>query len=297
MQEKEPRRANVLAVDDKPANLITLDAVLGADFNVIRASSGPHAISILESRQDVDVILMDVQMPIMDGFETASCIKGMEGCQDIPIVFITAVYNEDPFIKQGYKAGAVDYFGKPFDPEILKLKVGIYASFTQKAHMLKERDRRIRETEALLHTGRKLSRSFERFKAGVIVTDRQGRVVHTTQEALDLWNDLAPAQRYAEGTVLGWWRRDGTLLGARPDPLARALDHCETCLDAHLEIPCADRAPRSILCCAAPLRDLDGGLVGAALVVHDATERRQIESDLETHIHRLASAGAELAPG
>jgi CheY-like chemotaxis protein len=118
------RRMHVLAVDDIPANLIALEAVLGRDHALIMANSGAEAISTLEKRDDIDIILMDLQMPKMDGFETAVRIRKMERCRDIPIIFITAVYKEDPLIRKGYEAGAVDYFTKPFDPEILKLKVG-----------------------------------------------------------------------------------------------------------------------------------------------------------------------------
>src|SRR5688572_5567709 len=109
MDSRRWRRANVLAVDDQPANLIALDAVLSDEFDVIRASSGEEALSILRMRDDIDVILMDAQMPVMDGFETAAKVKEIPHCRDTPIVFVTAVYQEDPFVKQGYKAGAVDY--------------------------------------------------------------------------------------------------------------------------------------------------------------------------------------------
>ena len=115
-------------------------AVVGPEYDVVRAGSGPEAIEVVKSRSDIDVILMDVQMPVMDGFETAAQIKKIEGGQDLPIVFITAVYREDPHVKRGYQSGGIDYFSKPFDPDILKLKVGIYATFRQRATLLKERE-------------------------------------------------------------------------------------------------------------------------------------------------------------
>src|SRR5688572_25028907 len=88
------RQINVLAVDDTSANLFALEAVLGGECNVVRASSGPEAIAILESGADIDIILMDVQMPMLDGYETAELIQKMEPARHIPIVFITAVYRE-----------------------------------------------------------------------------------------------------------------------------------------------------------------------------------------------------------
>src|SRR3954465_6413863 len=100
-------KPKVLAVDDKPANLIALEAVLADEYEMINAESGVEALAVLQKRQDIDVILMDIQMPNMDGFEAAKRIKALPGCADIPIIFITAVYKEDPFIKKGYAAGAV----------------------------------------------------------------------------------------------------------------------------------------------------------------------------------------------
>jgi CheY-like chemotaxis protein len=104
-----PRLVNILAVDDKPSNLTALEAVLQGEFNVIRANSGPEALDILKVRRDIDIILMDVQMPMLDGFETATYIKQLDSAKDIPIVFITAVYHDDPWVRKGYEVGGVDY--------------------------------------------------------------------------------------------------------------------------------------------------------------------------------------------
>jgi len=177
MDAKRWRRPNVLAVDDQPANLVTLDAVLSTDFDVIRASSGEEALSILQSRDDIDVILMDIQMPGMDGCVAAERIKQLPECRDIPIVFVTAVYSEDPFIKHGYKVGAVDYFGKPFDPEILRLKVGIYASFHQKTDLLKVWAQQVEASEELLNAGRRFTAMLERQRLGVVVTEVESRLL------------------------------------------------------------------------------------------------------------------------
>ena len=120
------QKTTLLLVDDQRSNLIALEAVLsGPEYNLILAQSGMEAIELVK-RHDIALILLDIQMPGLDGFETARRIKAMESGRDIPIIFITAVYKEDPFIKKGYEAGAIDYFSKPFDPELLKLKVSLY---------------------------------------------------------------------------------------------------------------------------------------------------------------------------
>src|SRR6185503_11351399 len=144
------RRPTVLAVDDTTANLLALEAVLCKDYDVVRATSGPAAIEILKSRGDIDVILMDVQMPMLDGFETAERIKQMESCRDIPIIFVTAVFREDPWVRKGYQVGGIDYFSKPYDPDLLRLKVGVYATLKQKTDFLKERKEQLRLSEDLV---------------------------------------------------------------------------------------------------------------------------------------------------
>ncbi len=109
------RKPTILAVDDTRGNLVALEAVLDSDYDLVLADSGAKAIEILQHRNDVAVVLMDVQMPVMDGFEAARRIKELPNCHGLPIVFITAVFNEDPYVKRGYEVGGVDYFTKPFD--------------------------------------------------------------------------------------------------------------------------------------------------------------------------------------
>lgn len=266
------RRSTVLGVDDDRANLLALEATLGSQFNLVTARSGPEAIAILESRDDIDVILMDVQMPGMDGFEAAARIKQMPQCADIPIAFITAVYNEDPFIRQGYKVGGVDYFGKPFDPEILKLKLANYASFRQRAALLKERERRGRESEELVDVGRKLAAGLEHLRVGVAIADLAGRIYCATEEFHAISRDLAPPG-------------DAGLL-------ARAAADGGTFRDA-MEVRSAFGPPRFIARAASPLEESGGRVTGAVLVVHDLTERRQVERDLQKCINRMVAVEAE----
>src|SRR5262245_36351544 len=150
-------KPKLLLVDDKPANLLALEAVLGdTEYELIRASSGPQALELLR-QHDFALVLLDVQMPEMDGFETAQRMKAMPQGKDVPIIFITAIYSDDPYVRKGYLSGGVDYFCKPFDTEILRMKVRVYASFRQRDILLQERERRIRESEELLAAGRKLA--------------------------------------------------------------------------------------------------------------------------------------------
>ena len=114
---------NILIVDDRRENLLALEAVLNSpDYHLIAASSGEEALKWL-LKDDFAVILLDVQMPGMDGFETASLIRARRRNQDTPIIFITAIYQSTENIVQGYSLGAIDYLFKPFHPQTLKLKI------------------------------------------------------------------------------------------------------------------------------------------------------------------------------
>jgi len=131
-------RAKILLVDDRPENLVALEAVLGAlDQTLVRANSGEEALKALLT-DDFAVILLDVQMPGLDGFETAAHIKRRERTKDIPIIFLTAVSNGPHHTFRGYAAGAVDYLAKPFDPWILRAKVSVFVELHRKNLLLKE---------------------------------------------------------------------------------------------------------------------------------------------------------------
>ena len=126
------RPAKILMVDDRPENLLALEAILqGLGHELIKASSGEEALKCLLTT-DVAVILLDVQMPGMDGFETAAHVKRREKTRDIPILFLTAIDGEAHQAFRGYAAGGVDYLAKPFDPWLLKAKVGVFVELYDK---------------------------------------------------------------------------------------------------------------------------------------------------------------------
>jgi CheY-like chemotaxis protein len=121
-----PEPARILLVDDREENLLALEAILGGlGHELLRASSGQQALKHLLI-EDVSLILLDVQMPDMDGYETAAHIKGRERTQDIPIIFLTAIDREAHQAYRGYAVGAVDFLAKPFDPWVLRAKVDVF---------------------------------------------------------------------------------------------------------------------------------------------------------------------------
>jgi response regulator RpfG family c-di-GMP phosphodiesterase len=261
------RKINVLAVDDQPNNLVTLEAVLSKDCNLITSVSGEEALSILLSRNDIDVILLDIQMPLMDGYETAKKIKWIPGYSDLPIIFITAVFREEPFVRRGYEVGGVDYFTKPFDPEILRMKVAIYGSFRQKTDLLKEREKRVHETEELLRLGKRLSSALENLPVGVMIADRDGRVIQTN----------------------GHVSRKGEMIRRSIEPVARAITEGKTLQNVLIEIDGLE-GTKLVLCSTSPLLSIDEQVLGAVVVLQDITESKQIEKDLMNRISGLGAA-------
>lgn len=111
---------DILIVDDRFDGLLALEAVLNMpDVNLVKAQSGQEALDLL-SYYDFGLILLDVQMPEMDGFETAMRIRQNEKYKLTPIIFVTAINKDDRYIFRGYESGAVDYVFKPFEPQILR---------------------------------------------------------------------------------------------------------------------------------------------------------------------------------
>jgi serine phosphatase RsbU (regulator of sigma subunit) len=145
------RKADVLLVDDSPANLLALESVL-ADLghNLVKAGSGVEALRYLMDH-DVAVILLDVQMPGMNGFETGELIHQRERSRTTPIVYLTAHEHTDAQVFQGYAAGAVDFLVKPFVPAVLRSKVAVFVDLFQKTEQVRLQAERLREIERAEH--------------------------------------------------------------------------------------------------------------------------------------------------
>ncbi len=124
----------LLAVDDNENNLFTLRSLINRhmDVEIVEATSGQQAIEIAASSADIDLIILDVQMPEMDGFETASILKIRKRTRDIPVIFLTAAFKADEFQRQGFKLGAVDYLLKPIDDNLLLNKISAYFRLIEK---------------------------------------------------------------------------------------------------------------------------------------------------------------------
>jgi len=143
--------ANILIVDDKPANLLSIGEILSRDnIRIFKAKSGNEALKTM-LRENIDIVLLDVQMPDMDGFEVAELMRANKRTCDIPIIFITAINKEEKYIFRGYKLGAVDYIYKPITNEILRSKVNVFIKIHEQnkiiEHNTEELKQKIKELE------------------------------------------------------------------------------------------------------------------------------------------------------
>jgi len=154
------QKVKILLVDDKQENLLSLQVILANEgYAFVEATSGKDALRILLKSQDFAIILMDVQMPIMDGFETAELIRQSEKLKHVPIIFLTANMNTAEYIFKGYQAGAVDYMIKPLSPEILQTKVAVFAQLHRKNLELKAKEEQMKLlNDNILQTNKELEK-------------------------------------------------------------------------------------------------------------------------------------------
>ncbi|MBC8054231.1 MAG: hybrid sensor histidine kinase/response regulator [Sphingobacteriaceae bacterium] len=135
----------ILLVDDRPDNLMSMEIVLeNQGYQFYKATSGKDALKILLKEEDFSLILLDVRMPIMDGYETAELIYQREKLRLVPIIFITGQDYEEAAMFKGYQAGAVDYIRKPFNPQILRSKVAVFAELHRKNQLLSRQEEKLR---------------------------------------------------------------------------------------------------------------------------------------------------------
>jgi PAS domain S-box-containing protein len=180
-----PPTAAILLVDDRAENLLVLEAILEPlGQELVRAHSGEEALRLL-LRRDFAVILLDVQMPGIDGFETARLIKERQRTRHIPILFLTAISRDSDQVFRGYSAGAVDYILKPFDTDVLRSKVGVFVELWQKGELLRRQEVELRQrevAEAVFESEARYRTLAEAMPQIVWLADQGGRATYYNQQ-------------------------------------------------------------------------------------------------------------------
>src|SRR5665647_2428691 len=169
--KKNPQMIKILLIDDNADNLMSMEVILEKEgYTFSKAISGKEALKILLKEDDFSLILLDVRMPIMDGYETAELIYQREKLRHIPIIFITGQEYEEASVFKGYKIGAVDYIRKPVNPQILRSKVGVFAELYKKNQLLQRHEEKlIRINDDIL----RLNQDLEKRAAELIIANKE----------------------------------------------------------------------------------------------------------------------------
>jgi PAS domain S-box-containing protein len=190
----------ILIVDDNENNLFTLRSLINKymDVEVLEAGSGQAALEMALNDPRIDLIVLDVQMPEMDGFQTASMLKVRQKTRDIPIIFLTAAYKTDEFQKKGYEVGAADYLLKPIDDNQLINKISTYLRLIEKERELNTRlEALVEERTRELNVAKTyLEKIINNMGEALLVLDPEGRITAVNPTACRLLD-------YSESDLLG----------------------------------------------------------------------------------------------
>jgi PAS domain S-box-containing protein len=293
-----PARANVLLVDDRPANLLALEAVLdNLGHNLVKTTSGAEALELLLDR-DFAVVLLDVQMDGLDGFETARQLRARERSRHTPIIFLTAHDDDRLSAEQAYHLGAVDYLVKPLVPVILRAKVTGFIELFQKTEQVRRQAERLRQMERL-EFERKLAAENARFRAltehssdAVVLVAPDGTVLYTSPSTRGILG-------YEPGEFVG---RNGLEL-VHPDDqerisrrLAELVQAPGTSVTVETQARHKDGSWRWVECVGTNL--LAEPAVGAVVVnFRDITERQRALAALRDNEERLRTLSDNLPRG
>lgn len=266
-------KVNVLIVDDHPENLMALEAILsGPNQHLVRAYSGEEALRCLLN-QDFAVILLDVQMPGMDGFETATLIRKRPRSRHTPIIFLTAYSTSDKQMFKGYSLGAVDYLFKPIEPDILASKVAVFVDLFKKTEEVK------RQATELTVVNADLRESEERFRSlsasspvGIFLTDVEGRCTYTNPRFQSICG-LSLQESLGEAWLQSVHPEDRAQV--KIDWLNWTLANREYSSEFRVQTP--DGTLRQVHVRTSPMLSAQGELLGHVGTLEDITNRKLAE--------------------
>jgi PAS domain S-box-containing protein len=297
------RKPEILLVDDRAENIMVLRATLSSlDVTMVDANSGREALKLLLDREFA-VILLDVMMPEIDGFETARLIREREKSRLTPIIFITAMSLNDADAFKGYSVGAVDYIMKPFVPDILRSKVSVFVDLFKKTEELKRQQDIIRQIEQREYQA-KLRETTQRMEAETEIVRTEHRAVRAMVQhapmgfarlgAKQVVTDLNPvfAEQYGlpHENVIGVSLK--TLVPWLPEQIFQAVERNEPFHFQRLRLESNDQQDdqRERFCDLAtwPITDANGQSNGNIMLSVDATERVQLDQQRSDFVATLA---------
>ena len=286
------KTAPILLVDDREPNLVALEAILEPlGQEMVRATSGEQALRALLHREFA-VILLDVQMPGMDGFETATLIKERERTRHIPILFLTALRRDAGQIFKGYTAGAVDYMLKPFDPEVLRAKVSVFIELWQKSQQILEQSEELRQRELaeLERASEERYRTLAEAMPQIVWrADPSGRALYYNQRWFE-YTGIVPAKGRPED-----WQQL-----VHPDELTETLARFAAAaasgdvFEMEYRLHGADGTYRWFLGRAVPVRDAGGAIASWIGTATDIDVRRRAQESQRFLVEAGEILGASL---
>lgn len=292
MRDSSAGKANILLVDDHPENLLALEATLESlGQNLIRAGSGEEALRQI-LKHEFAVILLDVHMPELDGFETAVLIRERDRSKQTPLIFVTAVSTSEAYIFKGYSLGAVDYILKPFAAEILRSKVSVFVDLHFKNLQIQEQAERLRLAQKVEHD-RGVALLKERAQAQM--EERIANIVEIASDAIiTISRTKRTVQVFNKGAEGMFGLAAGDVIGKNIDSILPGLwmEECREGKPREMEARRADGTsfPAEASC---SILEQDGGTF-CTLILRDISERRRTEEELSTFARKLGEANREL---
>ena len=300
-------KVNILMVDDQPAKLLSYEVILKElGENLIKATSGKEALEQL-LKNEIAVVLMDVSMPDIDGFELAEMIREHPRYQRTAIIFISAVHLSDVDRIKGYQRGAVDYISVPVIPELLRAKVSVFAELHRKTRQLEtlnqQLEQRVAErSEELRNLNYQLQQRLTELETimqvlpvGVAVAHDAECKMISANAALSELQGLKPGDniskngKNAESLSYDVYQ-NGKLLSQLEMPIQRAALTGQRTLSEEFEIRMQDGRSAYLLGGASPLFDDNGAVRGAVAAFHDVTDRKRMENALRERADLLELA-------
>ena len=158
-------KAEILIVDDQPENVLLLSKILDRpELTIIKAYSGEEALE-KAAGHDLALAILDIQMPLMNGFDLATALQSLDGCKNTPTIFITALSSQDKYVFKGYELGAVDYLFKPVVPHIIRSKVDVFMRLHQQRRLIENQSKLLEEkVESLSKLNAELHEAMEQIK-------------------------------------------------------------------------------------------------------------------------------------